>query len=136
MSGRARYFQSVFYRAGDSSVPVEDFILSLRSDRRRVVVRNQIALLNNLHDGMPHLAFPHSSQIEGEFRELRCHYGRELYRIIYRRSGRLIVLLHILEKRSQRIPEQDKQIARERWLDFKRRMDESPRRSPRALGRD
>jgi phage-related protein len=84
----------------------------------------------------PQLPFPHSSQVEGELRELRCHYGNTLFRILYRRSDNLFVLLHALEKRTGTIPEADKQVAQERWTDFKRRMDESPRRPPRAAGHD
>jgi len=40
--------------------------------------------------------FPHSSQIDGELRELRelrSHYGHVLYRILYRRSLNLIIPL-------------------------------------------
>jgi hypothetical protein len=33
------------------------------------------------------LPFPWSSQLEGELRELRCHYGSEHDRVLYRRSG-------------------------------------------------
>jgi phage-related protein len=36
--------------------------------------------------------------VRGELRELRCHFGRELYRVSYRRSENLIVLLHIFRK--------------------------------------
>ena len=88
--------------------------------------------LNLLSDSMPHLPFPHSSQIEGELRELRCHYGRDLYRILYCRSNQLIVLLHILAKRSAKIDRRDILIAQERWEDFKARMDAEPRVPPRA----
>lgn len=59
-----------------------------------------------------------------------------LYRILYRRSDNLFVLLHILEKRTGKVSEADKQVARERWADFTRRMDEKPRRPPRAAGHD
>ena len=34
------------------------------------------------------------------------------------------------------IPEADKKIARERWDDFKARMDTEQRRRPRAAGHD
>ncbi len=59
--------------------------------------------------------------MEGELRELRCHYGNTLYHVLYRRSDNLFVLLHILEKRTGTIREADKRIARERRVDFKRR---------------
>lgn len=61
----------------DGSEPVDRFIDRL-SVKRQVVLDNQIDRLNSLTP--PHLPFPHSSQIDGELRELRCHYGRELYR--------------------------------------------------------
>jgi hypothetical protein len=37
----------------------------------------------------PPLAFPATSQVDGELRELRCHYGPVLYRVLYRRSKNL-----------------------------------------------
>src|SRR4051794_37097081 len=88
--GRLR---AVYYRALDGSEPVDDFIDAL-DVKRQVALDNQIDRLNLLTDSQPHLPFPHSSQIVGELRELRCHFGRELYRILYRRSENLIVLLH------------------------------------------
>jgi phage-related protein len=80
--------------------------------------------------------FPHSSQVDGELRELRCHYGRELYRILYGRSERLVVLLHIFAKRSAKVGQRDIRVAQERWDDFGARMDAQPRVPPRAAGHD
>jgi phage-related protein len=122
----------VYYRDADGTEPVNDFIDALEP-KVQVVLDNQIERI--AHFG-PQLPFPHSSQVEGELRELRCHYGSTLYRVLYRRSDNLFVLLHILEKRSGAISEGDKQIARERWADFKQRMNERPRRPPRAAGHD
>lgn len=122
----------VYYRAADGREPVNAFIDAL-PPKVQVVLDNQIERIALFG---PRLPFPHSSQVEGELRELRCHYGNTLYRILYRRSDNLLVLLHILEKRTGAIPEADKQVARERWADFKRRMDETPRRPPRAAGHE
>ncbi|MEX2374234.1 MAG: type II toxin-antitoxin system RelE/ParE family toxin [Dehalococcoidia bacterium] len=127
--------QAVFYRAKDGSEPVDDFIERL-TVKRQVVLDNQIDRLNMLRTSDPPLPFPHSSQIEGELRELRCHYGRELYRVLYRRSKNLIVLLHAFRKDAGRVPEAEIAIAKSRWDDFKARMDASKRRPPRAAGRD
>jgi phage-related protein len=88
---------AVYYRAADGSEPVNDFIDRL-DVKRQVALDNQIERLNMLTKELPHLPYPHSSQIEGELRELRCHFGRELYRILYRRSRNLIVLLHVFRK--------------------------------------
>jgi phage-related protein len=96
-------FQAVYYRAGDGTEPVNEFIDGLPVNRQ-VALDNQIDRLNMLDASNPHLPFPHSSQIEGELRELRCHFGAELYRMLYRRSRNLIVLLHIFRKRSGAVP--------------------------------
>ncbi|HLG74389.1 MAG TPA: type II toxin-antitoxin system RelE/ParE family toxin, partial [Chloroflexota bacterium] len=74
--------------------------------------------------------------IEGQLRELRCHYGRYLYRVLYQRSGDLFVLLHILEKRQRTLPAADIRLAQQRFDDFKSRMDANPRTPPRAAGHD
>ena len=85
---------------------------------------------------MPHLPFPHSSQVEGELRELRCHFGSEHYRVLYRRSENLLVLLVAFRKTSAQIPAGEIATANDRWDEFRRRMDADPRRPPRAAGHD
>lgn len=127
--------QAVYYRASDGTEPVNDFIDGLDA-RRQAAIDNQVDRINLLTPAHPHLPFPHSSQIDGELRELRCHFGRELYRILYRRSANLVVLLHAFRKNTGTVAEADKRIARDRWDDFKRRMEEQPRTPPRAAGRD
>lgn len=128
-------YHAVFYRDSAGREPVRALIGSLEPDARSAIGR-QIDRLNLLSDALPHLPFPHSSQVDGELRELRCHYGRDLYRVLYRRSGRLIVLLHIFAKRSAKIDLRDIQVAQDRWADFKERMDASPRVPPRPAGHD
>lgn len=127
--------QAAYYRTTEGREPVRIFIAALGVETQ-AAIDNQIDRLNLLSDETPHLPFPHSSQIEGELRELRCHHGRSLYRVLYRRSGRLIVLLHVFAKRSAKIPKREIEIAHERWADFKARMDADPRRPPRAVGHD
>lgn len=128
--------QAVYYRAADASEPVLDLVAALKPVEARVVVENQIDRLNLCEVNGPPLPFPHSSQVEGELRELRCHFGRELYRVLYRRSGNLFVLLHAFRKNTGPIPDSEIEVARQRWLDFKERMAAKPRKRPRALGHD
>lgn len=125
----------VYYRAADGSESVDAFIDTLNA-RRQVALDNQIDRLNDLDPSAPPLPFPHTSQVDGELRELRCHYGSEQYRILYRRSKNLFVLLHAFRKTTGKIPAADIEIAKARWSDFKRRMDAPSRRPPRAAGRD
>lgn len=127
--------QAVYYRDRDGREPVSDFIDALPPERQEEIDFT-ISLLNRLGLGDPPLPFPHSSQVEGQLRELRCHYGRDLYRILYRRSRNLFVLLHMIEKRSRTIPAADIEIARARWADFEARMNTPPRRRPRPAGTD
>lgn len=128
-------FQAVYYRMVDGSEPVNDFIDRL-DVKRQVAFDNQIGRLNLLGPKMPHLPFPHSSQVRGELRELRCHFGRELYRVLYRRSRNLIVLLHVFRKDTGAIPEVEIRIAEWRWDDFETRMNSTHREPPRAAGHD
>ncbi len=110
--------------------------LDALDDEAHAVLAQQIDRLNLLSDEVPHLPFPHSSQVDGELRELRCHYGRQLFRVLYRRSDRLLVLLHIFSKRTAKIPASEITLAQQRWDDFKKRMDADPRTPPRAAGHD
>jgi phage-related protein len=128
-------FRAVYFRADDGSEPVREFVAGLDPKPRAALMR-QIDRLNDLSDAVPHLPFPHSSQVEGELRELRCHMGSDHYRVLYRRSKRLIVLLHVFPKKTGKLPQAEIKIAPERWTDFKARMDARPRKPPRAAGRD
>jgi phage-related protein len=126
---------AVYYRNQKGRQPVDEFLEKLE-DRKAAAIDNQIDRLNDLRPSDPPLPYPWSSQVEGELRELRCHYGRELYRVLYRRSRNLFVLLHILRKRRGKIPRDDVELAKKRWDDFKERMDTERRVPPRAAGRD
>jgi len=131
----ARLMQAVYYRAPDGTEPVNDFVDAL-AIRCQVILDNQIALLNLLTVTDPPLAFPHSSQVRGDLRELRCHCGRDLYRVLYRRSRNLFVLLHVFRKGTRAIPPEEIRIADARWDDFRARMEARPRTPPRAAGHD
>ena len=131
----AQLMRAVYYRAPDGSEPVSDFIDALPV-RCQVLLDNQIDLLNRLTTSDPPLAFPHSSQVRGELRELRCHCGRDLYRVLYRRSLNLFVLLHVFRKNTGAIPPEEIAIAEARWDDFRARMEAQPRTPPRPGGHD
>lgn len=127
--------QAVYYRDRTGHEPVNDVIDALPPERQEEIDFT-ISLLNRLKSSDPPLPFPYSSQIDGQLRELRCHYGRDLYRILYRRSRNLFVLLHIFEKRSKALPRADIDLAKRRWADFEERMNATRRSPPRAAGRD
>jgi phage-related protein/DNA-binding XRE family transcriptional regulator len=116
-------FQAVYYRASDGSEPVRELLQSFEC-KRRVSLLHQIARLNLLSDQVRHLPLPHSSPVDGELRELR-HAEADHYRVLYRRSEELFVLLHAYRKTAG-VPTSEFDIARTRWLDFQSRNDPSP----------
>ncbi|MDA8068481.1 MAG: type II toxin-antitoxin system RelE/ParE family toxin [Actinomycetota bacterium] len=136
MSGRT---QAVYYRDANGNEPVWQFVRGLAATRPSAADKIQGLIdehLNNQPTDSPPPAFPISSQVDGELRELRVRFGRTRYRVLYRRSTQLVVLLHVFEKNTGAIPTADIALAKTRFDDFKARMDANPRRPPRAAGRD
>jgi phage-related protein len=128
--------QAVLYRSADGAEPVDEFIASL-PDKRAAKIDAFIAEhLNGKPPEAQPPEFPISSQIEGELRELRVRFGNTRYRILYQRSGNLIVLLHAFEKNTGAVPQRDRQLARQRMADFSARMDADRRHPPRPAGHD
>jgi phage-related protein len=95
--------QAAYYRDPDGPEPVNDFLDSLAPERQEEI-DFKISLLNRVANNDPPLPVAHSSQVDGQLRELRYHSGRDLYRVLYQRSGNLFVLLHALAKRTRRPP--------------------------------
>lgn len=126
---------AVYYRRIDGSQPVLDFIDGLPWDHQGAIDW-KIELLNALSTTDPPLAFPHSSQVRGQLRELRCHFGDIQYRIFYQRSDNFFVLLHAFRKGTQELPPAEIQAAQDNWDDFAARMNAVPRVPPRAIGND
>ncbi len=132
-------YQAIYYRDRAGRMPVSDAIDRLGPSCQDSVDW-QISLLNDLSDKRPHLGDPHSSALKGAryraFRELRCDCGKQHHRIIFRRSARFFILLHIILNKEGELSEQDKRIALDRWKDFIARMDAVPTAKPRAMGKD
>jgi len=124
-----------FYRDAKGREPVDEFIDSLPPNHQ-ASIDSQLAILGASREKDPPPEHPRSSQIEGELRELRCRHGSAHYRILYRRSGNFLILLHVFIKTTRAVSEQDKRIARDRWEDFISRMSADPRIPPRAIGHD
>lgn len=131
-----RRTQAIFYRDRSKREPVDEFLDGLPPKPATKIDDYIDEYLNGRAADAPPPEHPISSQIEGELRELRIRFGKTRYRILYQRSGNLIVLLHAFEKNTAGVPDADKQLAKRRMEDFKRRMDAEPRVPPRAAGRD
>lgn len=128
--------QAIYYRDKKGREPVDEFIDALPAKRAAKIDDYVDEHLNGRLADAPPPEFPVSSQIEGELRELRVRFANTRYRILYQRSGNLIVLLHAFEKNTGAVPVADKELARRRMEDFKQRMDADLRVPPRAAGHD
>ncbi len=135
-SGRT---QAVFYRDKQGREQVNDFLEELLEAQPLAVAKIDDAIeehLNGRDPRRPPPEFPATSQIEGELRELRVRFAKTRYRVLYQRSRNLMVLLHAFEKNTGVVTARDKRTAETRMADFEARMNASPRRRPRAAGRD
>jgi phage-related protein len=131
--------QAVYYRDKAGDEPVREFVSTLATTRGSAAAKIHEYVdeyLNGLPNSAPPPEFPITSQVDGELRELRVRFASTRYRVLYQRSGLLIVLLHVFEKNSAGIPPREIAVANDRFADFKARMDAKPRRRPRAAGHD
>ena len=128
--------QAVYYRDSNGAEPVDEFIQALLPRRAAKIDDFIEEYLNGQPPEAPPPPFPITSQIDGELRELRVRFANTRYRILYQRSENLVVLLHVLEKDTEAVPQADIDLAKQRMTDFKSRMDALRRRPPRAAGKD
>lgn len=128
--------RAVYYRDESGNQPVDQFIEALPNKRAAKIDDHVEEHLNGKPPDAPPPEYPVSSQIEGALRELRVRFANTRYRILYQRSGNLIVLLHAIEKQTGAVPKADKDLAKRRIAVFKRRMDAERRVPPRAAGED
>lgn len=128
--------QAVFYRDERGVEPVDEFIEALAPKLAAKLDASIEEHLNGQRPDAPPPEYPISSQLEGELRELRVRFANTRYRILYQRSGNLIVLLHAIKKDTGAVPSADIELAKRRMVDFKQRMDTTRRMPPRAAGAD
>jgi phage-related protein len=131
--------QAVYYRDTEGREPVNAFTEKLMRTNRRAAAKidrdiEQYLNGKDSRDAPP--AYPASSQVDGEMRELRVRFANTRYRVLYQRSEKLVVLLHAFEKKTEAIPAADRDLAMRRFKDFRVRMGAEPRVPPRAAGRD
>lgn len=107
-----------FYEDQRNACPVEEFLGTLSDSHLGKVLQ----VTQMLEEWGPNLPFPYSSQIEGKLRELRIHYGKVQYRILYYGDVHgIFVLLHAFRKQMAKLPGREKRLARQRLLDDEQR---------------
>jgi phage-related protein len=128
--------QAIYYRDKHGVEPVAQFIEGLPAKRAAKIDAYVEEHLNGQVSDAPPPEFPVTSQIERGLRELRIRFANTRYRVLYERSDNLIVLLHAFEKDTGAVPLADKELAKRRMEDFRRRMNEGRRKPPRPAGKD
>jgi phage-related protein len=104
----------IYYETADGEWPVRKFLDELPKPHRAKL----FAAISLLQERGPALGFPHTSQVQGRIRELRTHYGRQLYRILYFMDNqRRVVLLEAFEKNTAKVPSDRLRTAASRLQD-------------------
>ena len=107
-----------FYHNQEGTYPAEEFLNLLPGKH----VGKVLQVTQLLEERGPNLPFPYSSQVEGKLRELRAHYGKVQYRILYYGNVHgVFILLHAFRKQTTQIPEREKRLAWQRLLDDEQR---------------
>ena len=109
----------IFYRDNEGNEPVKDFILS----QSHGAIAEIIHVLKLLRQFNITLAMPFVKKIDKSgIRELRIKHGSDIYRIFFfTYTERQFVLLHAIQKKKDKIPESDKNLAIQRMNDYKSR---------------
>lgn len=80
----------VYYRQSDGTEPADD-VIRTQPPAAQAAIDNYIERLALFG---PRLGFPSTSQVDGELRELRPDLGNIHYRLLYRRTDNVFVILH------------------------------------------
>ncbi len=122
-----------YYRDRHGTEPVSAFIEALAPEHQEIIDRK----IDRLNAFGPMIPAPHSKQVRGKLRRLKCDFDGIKYRVLYREAeSGFIVLLHIFVKKTPKIPPSEIDLAQSRWDDFEQRMDALKRVPPRAVGGD
>ena len=105
----------IYYEDNRSKKPVKEFIGKFDGKTKGKILARLEFLENHWHE----LRRPFVDKIDNNLYELRVEFAWNSIRIIYAYMFKdYIVLLHGLQKKTQRIPESDKLKARDRRIDF------------------
>ena len=101
----------IFYESDFGDKPVEEFIASLESSARAKVVRS-LEMLRTL----PVIPAKFWSKLSDQkLWEVRAEYAGNIYRVLATTAkGNRVILLHGFQKKSQKTPRQDMEIAQQR----------------------
>ncbi|MBE5901579.1 MAG: type II toxin-antitoxin system RelE/ParE family toxin [Lachnospiraceae bacterium] len=115
-------FEVIAYEKENGESPVEDFINSLDIKMRVKVY----GLLTILQERGNTLREPYSKHIDDGIFELRCKVGNNITRVLYFfYYEKKIILTNGFVKKTQKTPQSEIALAKERRADFMERMDDN-----------
>ncbi len=106
----------VYYKTTSGRVPVREFIDAQAVEVREKIFSDLLRLVQfNVRLGPPYVA-----KVEGhDFWELRTKVRGDIYRTFYfAHTGKKFVLLHAYQKKSQKAPKKELDVAEERMSNY------------------
>ena len=105
----------IFYRTIGGNEPVREWLKALPTDDRKIIGND----LKTAQYGWP-LGMPLIRKVETGLWEVRTRLQDRIARVIVTVEGDTMVLLHGLIKKSEKLPLQDLQLARQRLQSLRR----------------
>lgn len=110
--------KAVYYQDARGRNPVEEFIEKFDDKTKGKILSRIEYLVEHWHE----IRRPYADKIEGALYELRVDFAWNNVRVIYAYALKdYIILLHGFRKKTDRIRQSDKTIARNRLADFETR---------------
>jgi phage-related protein len=105
----------IIYYTERERQPVKEFIDAQLPKAKAKILRNLLLL----SEFGPDIGYPLISNIERNLWELRTVYQGNQYRILFAViSGKIILLIHGFQKKTQKIPKKDLDLAKRRLKQF------------------
>jgi phage-related protein len=114
-------WRTVFYTTAAGESPVSAYIDSLPGPQQQKILRG-VLLLREHGTALP---APHTKPLGDGLWELRMVFGGDAFRVIYFTwTGRRFVLVHAFQKKTQKTPPGEIDLARGRRMDWLARQKE------------
>ncbi|HWM93731.1 MAG TPA: type II toxin-antitoxin system RelE/ParE family toxin [Thermoanaerobaculia bacterium] len=104
----------VFYRTAVGNEPVRQWLKDLNREDRKAIGQD----VKTAQYGWP-LGMPLIRKLEPGLWEVRSHISQGIARVLFTVADNVMVLLHAFVKRSQKIPQGDLKVARQRLADLR-----------------
>lgn len=99
---------AIIYFKEEQHQPVKDYLEGLPPKTKAKILRNLLLL----SEFGPNLGFPYVSNVGGNMWELRTLYQGNQYRALFSMlSQRTILILHVFQKKTNKLPKRELEIA-------------------------